>query len=490
LRAVAVSTADASIRAFAEDPMHDCTVTHQNGPAALTVVVVGHCAAKLPAPVERAAARIAGGELKAPLMALVEDRRFLLVQPTAKPWLVGGEAWRLLGKEVVDAARAARVAAVLVQLDGVDADAQSLVEGCLLADYRFNLLRSGKDAERPQLTVRIPGQAEAVGRAVLVAQAQNLARELADTPPNQLNPKTFAERARVECRRVRLGCRVISGTAALRRARFPGLAQVGQAGSTEPALVEISYRPRGARRGAPNLALVGKGVTFDTGGISLKPGDKMWEMKGDMGGAAAVLAAMTLIARLQPRLPVTGYLCLAENMPDSRAQRPGDIYRARNGKTIHVDNTDAEGRLILSDVLTYACERGATHLVDVATLTGACCVALGNNIAGLMGRHPAFLDQVRAAGLDVGEELWPLPLYGEYRQLIDHPHADMNNVGGRYGGALTAGLFLAEFVPDTVHWAHLDIAGPAIQSGGWRYYSKGMTGFATRSLARLAQKLG
>ncbi len=288
--------------------------------------------------------------------------------------------------------------------------------------------------------------------------------------------------------------RVTSGVAALRKANLPGLAQVGMAGSAEPCLVELHYRPRGrsARGGHKSeakLALVGKGITFDSGGISLKPGDKMWEMKGDMGGAAAVFAAMTWIARAEPQIPITGYLCLAENMPDSGAMRPGDIYAARNGKFIHVDNTDAEGRLVLSDVLTLAAEQGATHIVDVATLTGACMVALGDKIAGLMGRGEAFLQSVRAAGQEAGEEFWQLPLYGEYRSMLDHPHADINNVGGRYGGAITAGIFLGEFVPDSVQWAHLDIAGPAIQSGGWRYYAKGMTGFATRTLIRLAQKL-
>lgn len=237
-------------------------------------------------------------------------------------------------------------------------------------------------------------------------------------------------------------------------------------------------------------------------------------MKGDMSGAAAVYAAFRYIVENRLPIRVSAYLALAENMPGSRAQRPGDIYRARNGKHIHVDNTDAEGRLVLADVLTYACERGATHVVDVATLTGACMVALGDKMAGLMGRSDQWLQRVRAAGQAVGEELWMLPLWREYREMINHPHADVNNSAGRYaptsiqeyilcclfymisfsrlfyvsryGGALTAALFLNEFVADNVQWAHLDIAGPALQSGGWRYYAKGMTGFATRSLIQLA----
>ena len=469
--------------------MHDLTVTADLGKSELTVVVIGHCAAKLPRLVAAQAARIVKGDASAPMTLMCEDGRYLLVKPDEKPWLVGGENWRVLGKEIVDGVRAAKATAATVLVQGTAANPQALVEGLLLGDYRYNVLRSGKEAKRSALTIRVPKQKDAVAAGTVVALAQNLARELADMPPNLLHPQTFAERARKEARRAGLACKVISGNRALTKAGFPGLVQVGMAGSSEPALVELTYTPRRPAKGR-HLALVGKGITFDTGGISIKPSAAMWEMKGDMGGAAAVLGAMTLIAAQKPNVAVTGYLCLAENMPDSMAQRPGDIYRARNGKYIHVDNTDAEGRLVLADVLTYAAEQGATHVVDVATLTGACLVALGERIAGLLGRGQAFLDQVRAAGQDVGEELWNLPLYGEYRSLLDHPHADINNVGGRYGGTITAALFLAEFLPESVKWAHLDIAGPAIQTGGWRYYSKGMTGFATRTLARVAAKLG
>lgn len=469
--------------------MYDLSVTAELGKSDLTVVVIGHCAAKLPRLVAAQAARIVKGEASAPMSLVSEDGRFLLVKPDEKPWMVGGENWRMLGKEIVDGVRAAKVTAATVLVQGTAANPQALVEGMLLGDYRYNVLRSGKEGKRPGITIRIPKQKDAVEAGTVVATAQNLARELADAPANLINPQTFAERARKEARKAGLGFKVISGNRALEKAGFPGLVQVGMAGSAQPALVELSYSPKRAAKGK-HLALVGKGITFDTGGISLKPGAGMWEMKGDKSGAAAVLGAMLLIAEQRPDIAVTGYLCLAENMPDSEAQRPGDIYRARNGKFIHVDNTDAEGRLVLADVLTYAAEQGATHVVDVATLTGACLVALGDRVAGMLGRHQSFLDQVRAAGQESGEELWQLPLYGEYRSLIDHPHADVNNTGGRNGGTITAALFLAEFIPDTVKWAHLDIAGPAMQTSGWRYYSKGMTGFATRTLARIAAKMG
>ena len=470
--------------------MHDLDLTATAGAAQLTVIVVGHCARKLPRPIEEVAARLGAGTIKGAQTVVSEDGAFLLVKPDAKAWLTGGEEWRLLGGQIVEAARAQKASAVTVLVEGAQAKVAALAEGCALGDYRFDLLRSGEAAKRTRLLVRIPGFAREVAGGAAIAKAQNLARELADLPGNLLNPVTFAARALKELRGAGAKVTVIAGATRLRRAGFPGLAQVGQAGSAEPQLVEIRYVPPGRKRGGSHLAIVGKGITFDSGGISLKPGDKMWEMKGDMSGAAATLAAMTRILREKPDFPVSAFLCLAENMPDSRAQRPGDIYRARNGKTIHVDNTDAEGRLILADVLTYAAETGATHIVDIATLTGACLVALGENVAGALGRHEAWTRQVRDAGQAVGEEIWPLPLHGEYRKLLDHAHADINNIGGRMGGAITAGIFLSEFVPETVQWVHLDIAGPAMATSGWRCYAKGFTGFGTRTLIELVRGFG
>ncbi len=470
--------------------MHDLDLTATTGPSQLTAIVVGHCARKLPRPVEDVAARIGAGTIKGPQMVVSDDGAFLLVKPEPKAWLGGGEEWRLLGAQIAEQARGQKAAAVTVLVEGTQAKVAALAEGCLLGDYRFDTLRSGEAAKRARLTVRIPGFAREVAAGVAIAKAQNLARELSDLPGNLLNPVTFAARALKEMRGAGARVRVIAGTTRLRRAGFPGLAQVGMAGSAEPQLVEIRYVPVRVKRGSDHLAIVGKGITFDSGGISLKPGDKMWEMKGDMSGAAATLAAMTRIVREKPDFPVSAFLCLAENMPDSKAQRPGDIYRARNGKTIHVDNTDAEGRLVLADVLTYAAETGATHIVDLATLTGACIVALGEHVAGALGRHDDWTRSVREAGLAVGEEIWPLPLHGEYRKLLDHPHADINNTGGRWGGAITAGIFLSEFVPETTRWVHLDIAGPAMATGGWRCYAKGFTGFGTRTLIELARTFG
>ena len=471
--------------------MHACSVTASSGKSDIRIIVVGASASKAPKAIEAEAARLASGDISGPVSLIVDGERFGLVKVRDDDWLVGGEAWRLLGSDVVKLMRASKLKRATVEVGGDKDQLQALVEGVILGDYLYTECRSGKVIKRSKLTVRIPGAAKAIKEGTAVAECQNIARSFSDAPPNALNPASFAKRVQVLAREYGLTCKVTSGIAALTKANFPGLIQVGQGSKTPPALVELRYVPKkGSAKAKKRLALVGKGMTFDSGGLSIKPSPGMWEMKNDCGGAAAVLGAMLLIARQQPKVPVTGYLALAENMPDGAACRPGDIYQARNGKFIHIDNTDAEGRLILSDVLTYACEQGATHMLDAATLTGACVVALGMGIAGLMSHDDKWSGQVRAAGLAVGEELWPLPLYGEYRGDLDHIHADVNNIGGsRWGGALTAGLFLSEFVDHKVKWAHCDIAGPAIRTGGWRYYAKGMTGFGVRSFARVAADL-
>lgn len=469
--------------------MHACQVTTRSARTAITAVVAGHCAADLPEPVAAVAGRIVKGEIEGVHWVDAGGTRHAVLGVTEKPWLVGGEGWRQLGADIVAATRNQGETSVTVLVDGEPDHLEALAEGCLLGDYRYLACRSGEAARRKTVTVRIPGDGAAVARGVTIAEGQNAARVLADMPPNELYPASFVRHARKALAGTGLRIRAIEGVAALRKAGFPGLATVGQGSARQPAMLEVSYLPAAPGRRKTHLALVGKGITFDSGGISLKPGAGMWEMKFDMGGAAAMFGAIKLIAALKPAIRVTAYFALAENMPDGRATRPGDIYQARNGKWIHVDNTDAEGRLVLSDVLTYACERGATHLVNAATLTGAQVVALGNSIAAVMGRHDDWVGAVRGAGQQSGEEFWPMPLYGEYRELLDHPHADVNNTGGRWAGCLTAGIFLSEFVDENVPWAHCDIAGPAMRPDGWRYYAKGGTAFGARTFARLAMTL-
>jgi leucyl aminopeptidase len=272
--------------------------------------------------------------------------------------------------------------------------------------------------------------------------------------------------------------------AQLRQKKLGGVLGVGQGSQQTPRFLKLTYAPPGTS-GRP-LALVGKGVVFDSGGLSLKTGAGMETMKSDMSGAAAVIGAMSALQELGVKTRVTGYVPLVENMPSGTAIRPGDVLRIHNGKTVEVLNTDAEGRLILADALSLASEDKAAAVVDVATLTGACVVALGEKIAGLMGNDDAWTSQVRAAADRTGERVWPLPLPTDYRRGIDSSVADMKNVGPREGGALTAGIFLQEFV-DGVPWAHLDIAGPAFLSSDDGYHSRGGTGFGVRTLVELAR---
>ncbi len=468
--------------------MKAVTVNTTKAKAAATAVVVGHSKQKLPTALTAIASKMAKDDLGSPQVVHTNNQVFILLKPKDKPELVGGEAWRVMGDELMKSLRSQLLASCSVVVGGKQCDVQSLVEGIVVGDYQFTACRSGKAAKRKKITVHIPGYAKEVKAGTQVGDCQNLAREVCDLPGNLMHPTAFVKRAKKEMQGLGITIKVIQGEAACRKANFPGLAQVGQAGAQPPALLEMHYKPRG-KKSKNSYAMVGKGITFDSGGISLKPGAGMWKMKGDMGGAAAVLGAMKLIALQKPGVAVSGYCALAENMPDTKAQRPGDIYQARNGKYIHVDNTDAEGRLVLSDVLTYACEKKPTHLVDAATLTGACLVALGSSIAAVMGNNDKWVQQVRDAGQDVGEELWPLPLYSGYRKLLDHPHADINNIGGKYAGTITAGIFLSEFIGKNVKWAHCDIAGPAMMGGSWRYYDEGNTGFAVRTFAQLAQCL-
>ena len=252
-------------------------------------------------------------------------------------------------------------------------------------------------------------------------------------------------------------------------------------------MVVLRHVPRKASK--ETLALVGKGITFDSGGISLKPSDKMWEMKGDMAGAAAVLFAMRAIGRLRPDVRVVGILCCAENLPDANAQRPGDIFTAKNGKSVMVDNTDAEGRLVLIDGLARAAEEGATHVVDIATLTGAVVRALGPSVAGVMGSDRELVLRVVRSGENHGEPFWELPLVEEYRESLKTPYADVNNIAaGGLAGAITAGLFLREFVPPGAAWAHLDIAGPMFKEKEWKYFEAGAIGFGVKTLVDLCER--
>jgi leucyl aminopeptidase len=364
--------------------------------------------------------------------------------------------------------------------------AQALVEGVALGGYKF--LRYKGEAKPSKLeSVKLIGHGgahirSAVDRGARIAEAVAWARDLINEPADAKSPEDVAALAKKLGAANGLKVQVLSG-AQLERARLGGVIGVGKGSDRPPRFVKLSYEPAGAKA---TLALVGKGVVFDSGGLSIKTATGMETMKTDMSGGAAVIAAMSALRDLGVKTRVLGYVPLVENMPSGSAIRPGDVLRMRNGKTVEVLNTDAEGRLILADGLALAAEDEPDAIIDLATLTGACVVALGEAVAGIMGTDESWIAQVRAAADLTGESVWPLPLPERYRKLIDSEVADMKNIsGGAYGGAITAGLFLKEFAGD-VPWAHLDIAGPARSGSDDGYLVKGGTGFGVRTLIELA----
>ena len=388
-----------------------------------------------------------------------------------------------------------RIATTLTEAapDGVDrgAAAQAVAEGITLGGYEFLAYRSKSPSKRKLEHVVLlggggVGAKRGVERAGVITDAVMWARDMVNTPARELSPDAFAKAAQARLRGRHVKVEVMD-PAEMRRLRLGGVLGVGQGSKQPPRFVKMTYTPQRARG---SLAFVGKGVVFDSGGLSLKTGSGMETMKTDMAGAAAVIGAMSALAALGVTTKVVAYTPMVENMPSGEALRPGDVLTFRNGKTAEVLNTDAEGRLILADALSLASEGKPDAIVDLATLTGACLVALGDKIAGLMTNDENFGDEVEAASKRAGEQMWPLPLPQQYRKLIDSEIADMKNIGsGGYGGALTAGLFLQEFVND-VPWVHLDIAGPARANADDGYARRGGTGFGVRTLLELAEQHG
>ena len=324
--------------------------------------------------------------------------------------------------------------------------------------------------------------ADAVTRGAALANAMGLVRDLVNAPGGDLTPSAFADQAEEVAAEVGLEIEVLD-RAAIKEAGLGGLLGVARGSSQEPRFVTLTHRPVGRPKGS--VALVGKGVTFDSGGLSIKTTPGMEWMKGDMAGAATVLGVMSLVPQFAPRMLVTAYLPLTDNMLGPDATRVGDVLRTRNGKTVEVINTDAEGRLILADALALAAEADPDAIIDVATLTGACVVALGERTAGVMGNHADLQERVLDAAGAAGEDMWPLPFPPHLRKTIDSEIADLRNIGANgYGGALTAGIFLQEFVAN-VPWSHLDIAGPADTTTAYDENARGGTGFGVRTLVNL-----
>jgi leucyl aminopeptidase len=450
--------------------------------------------------VERAAAAFRDKSLKREYLAMPgpgANPAVLLVywSPSLKAWNLW-ENVKTFTARALRYARDYRLARVGVVVNSGEAAplVGKVVEGATLGAYSFDRYKQEKDEflrNEVQLTLIVhpDHQADAEARKARyawVSENVNQARDLINEPGGVVTPEYIAERAAEIAKELALEIEVLD-PAGLKARGYNGLLRVGQGSSHPPRMVILRHVPR--KPSAETLALVGKGITFDSGGISLKPGDHMWEMKGDMAGAAAVLYTLASLGRLKPDVKVVGILCCAENLPDANAQRPGDIFTARNGKSVMVDNTDAEGRLVLLDGLHRAGEEGATHVLDAATLTGAVVRALGPSVAGVMGTDRELIRRVIRSGENQGEAYWELPLVEEYRESLKTPYADLNNIAaGGLAGAITAGLFLREFVPDKAAWAHLDIAGPMFKDKEWKYYEAGALGFGVKTLVDLCER--
>ena len=367
---------------------------------------------------------------------------------------------------------------------------RALVEGAIIGNFDPGYYKSKEkdDQKIDSVTIVVPKTDPALEAALetgrIIGESQNFTRDLVNEPSNRMTPTMMAERAKKMASEVGLACETYAGDKikALKMGAFWGVAQ----GSDEPpALIVLRYDPVGATENV-HLGLVGKGVTFDTGGISIKPSDGMEKMKYDMAGAATMMGAIRAIALLKPKVKVTAIILATENMPSGKAQKPGDVQIAMSGKSIEIINTDAEGRLILADGLAYARQLGCTHLVDAATLTGAVVVALGHVNAGIFASTDDIYERFNKANQQAGEKMWRLPLDDEYKDLIKSDIADMVNAGSRYGGAIFAAMFLKEFAEDTP-WIHLDIAGTAWMEENKPWIAKGPSGIALRSLVEFVR---
>ena len=460
-------------------------------------LMVPEGAAPWPAPLDVAQLAAMGfeGDTGQVQSMVAGNGRVVMAVGLGEPEKIDADALRRAAACLVRSAwKARRLATTLLDavpagLDRADA-AQAVVEGAGLAAYRFIPYRRRPDACRVEDVTVVAPDASALEAAVRhgssVVAAVTLARDLVNEPAGALTPTILADRARAVAEAAGLSIGVLDEDA-IAAQRLGGLAGVARGSAEPPRLVELTYEPPG---GSPEatVVLVGKGVTFDSGGLSLKTADGMMTMKTDMSGAAAVLSAMSVLASMDVAVRVVGLLPVTENMPGGRAVKPGDVLEMRNGTTVEVLNTDAEGRLILADALALAAEKAPAAIVDVATLTGAQVVALGRRVSGLMGNDEGLVGQVRAAGDRAGEPAWPLPLPTEYRCHLDSEVADLKNIGkAGEAGTLVAGLFLQEFV-DGVPWAHLDIAGPARSDCDDGYLTKGGTGVAVRTLVELLRR--
>src|SRR5208337_232555 len=454
----------------------------------------------------RAAAKdvIASGEVTAKAFettllhrpAGLKAKRLLLVGGGKAKTLSAAELRKLAGAAVRTLKdKSIRSFAFALPESGIPApDAvRAIVEGAFVGNFDPGYYKSDrKDKDNDQkidsLTIVAQGDAKQLQSALetgrIIAESQNFTRDLVNEPSNRMTPTILAERAKKMAAEVGLKCETYS-TDKIKELKMGAFWGVAQGSDEPPALIVLRYEPEGATKDV-HLGLVGKGVTFDTGGISIKPADGMEKMKYDMAGAATMIGAMRAIALLKPKVRVTAVVCATENMPSGKAQKPGDVQIAMSGKSIEIINTDAEGRLILADGLCYARQLGCTHLVDAATLTGAVVVALGYVNAGIFASTDEMYERFAAANQIAGEKMWRLPLDDEYKENLKSNIADMVNAGSRFGGAIFAAMFLKEFAEDTP-WIHLDIAGTAWMEERKPWIAKGPSGIALRSLVEFVK---
>ena len=438
-----------------------------------------------------------GERLALHTLGLVVPQRLLLVGlgkreefdvPDARTYgaAVAGEAQRM---------RCAHVAAALPPLDGSANErlARFFAEGLSLGDYRFDKYRKREENPKTQVAklTLVLGEGHSAphlgtAQAEVVARAVRFARDLVNEPAAKLTPSELAEAARELAKKRDLECRVL-GKKECEKEKMGLFLAVAQGSDQEPKFIHLIYRPKGKEKPTRRVVLVGKGVTFDSGGLSLKPSASMLDMKADMAGAAAVLGIMGALPAMGIKAEVHGVIAAAENMISGGAYKLGDVISGMSGKSVEITNTDAEGRLTLADALAYAVRQQPDEIVTMATLTGACMVALGPHIAGVMGSENALIERVLAAARRVGEEVWHLPLPKNLKEQVESKIADLKNAGDRWGGALTAGLFLKEFV-EQVPWVHLDIAGPAFAEKEHGHIKAGGTGFGVATMLELLSR--
>jgi leucyl aminopeptidase len=436
-----------------------------------------------------------GAKLVHPVAGMLPATQLLLIGLGGEPEITT-DTWRKIGgrlRKEASAAGAENVGVLFSPDQGAERAAGALVEGVLLAAYQFIKYRSNSKptAEIKSLILFRSGLKPTAGLHQSAATAQTivpgvfLARDLVNEPPSVATARFLGEQAAQHCRGRGLSAEVWNKKK-IEAMKLAGLLAVNRGSQEEPRFIKIHYKPTGKAK--KKVALVGKGITFDSGGLSLKPSKSMETMKLDMAGGAAVIAAMSCLPQLGLDVEVTGYVPTTDNLPGHNAQKPGDVIRYLNGKTIEVLNTDAEGRLILADALALAGAQKPDYMINLATLTGACMTALGTQVGGLFSNHQPLADALLRCAGETGEKLWQLPLVKEYKEMIKSSVADMKNIGGAHGGAITAALILQEFVGDTP-WAHLDIAGPAFAESDNVLCPKGGTGFGVRTLLKFLSTL-